>query len=142
MKLLKTIKDGRKTIKIYHENFEYFQPNDHVTGDCSIRAVCGALNISWHTALDKLVEHAHKLTEAPTSRDTVEAVLKDNGFVWHPLTVSAGGTRPKVSNFVNKNKNVCVLSVANHLVCTKGGKYYDCWDSGEKCVFGYWEKSV
>ena len=140
MKLLKTIKDGRKTIKIYHENFEYFQPNDHVTGDCSIRAVCGALNLSWHTALDKLVEKAHKLTEAPTSRESVEALLKDNNFVWHPVTVVAGSKRPKVSEFCNKHDGTFVLSVASHLVCSKGKKYYDCWDCGDKCVYGYWQK--
>ena len=140
MKPIKTIKDGRRTIKVYHDNFEYFQPNDHVAGDCSIRAVCGALNLSWHTALDKLVSHAHKLTEPPTSRESVDALLKENGFVWHPVSVLTGSKRPKVSDFCKKNEGTLVLSVASHLVCSKNGKYNDCWDCGEKCVYGYWEK--
>lgn len=142
MKVLKTIKAGRKTIKIYHKNFEYFQPNGHITGDCSIRAVCGALNISWHTALDKLVEYAHKLSETPTSTECVGALLIENGFKWHPIDVSDGGKRPKVYEFANSHNTACVLRVSSHLVCSVGGNYKDIWDCGEKCLYGYWEKSV
>ena len=140
MKLLKTIKAGRKTVKVYHDNFEYYQPNDHICGDCSIRAVAGALGITWHTALDKLVEKAHKLTDAPTSTECVGALLLDNGFKWHPIDVSGGGKRPKVSEFVKSHDTTCVLRVSSHLVHSRNGHYRDIWDCGEKSLYGYWEK--
>lgn len=140
MKPIKTIKAGRKTVKVYHENFQYFQPNDHVCGDCSIRAVSGALGISWHTALDRLVEKAHKLSDAPTSTECVGALLTENGFKWHPIDVSDGGKRPKVHEFAKGHSSTCVLRVSSHLVCSVGGYYKDIWDCGEKCLYGYWEK--
>lgn len=140
MKPIKTIKVGRKTVKVYHDNFQYFQPNDHVCGDCSIRAVSAALGTTWHTTLDRLVERAHKLSEPPTSTECVGAILAENGFKWHPIEVRNGGKRPTVHEFSKKNGSTCVLSVANHLVCSVGGFYKDIWDCGEKCLYGYWEK--
>lgn len=140
MKPIKTIKVGRKTVKVYHDNFKYYQPNDHVCGDCSIRCVAGALGITWHTALDKLVEKAHLMTEAPGSRETIGAVLEDNGFKWHAIDVRNGGKRPTVSNFMKDREGSYVLSVSSHVVCGKNGKYHDIWDCGEKSMYGYWEK--
>lgn len=140
MKPIKTIKVGRKSVKVYHNNFDYFQPNDHVCGDCSIRAVSGALGITWHNALDKLVEKAHKLTDAPTSTECVGALLIDNGFKWHPIDVSDGGKRPKVHEFSKSRNTTCVLRVSSHLVFCSNGTYKDIWDCGEKCLYGYWEK--
>jgi hypothetical protein len=140
MKPLRIIKVGRKSVKVYHDNFMYFQPNDHVCGDCSIRAVSGALGITWHTALDKLVEKAHLLSEAPTSTECVGALLEENGFKWHPVDVSNGGKRPRVSDFSKGKKGTYVLRVSSHLVCSVNGHYKDIWDCGEKCMYGYWEK--
>lgn len=140
MKPLRTIKVGRKSVNVYHDNFMYFQPNDHVCGDCSIRAVSGALGIGWHSALDKLVEKAHLLSDAPTSTDCVGALLLDNGFKWHAVDVSGGGKRPKVSEFAKGKKGTYVLRVSSHLVCSANGYYKDIWDCGEKCMYGYWEK--
>lgn len=140
MKPLKTIKVGRKTVKVYHDNFEYFQPNDHVCGDCSIRAVSCVLHTSWHETLDKLVVAAHHLTDSPTSTECVGEVLKEYGFVWHAIDVSEGGKRPKVSEFAKKHNEPCVLRVSSHLVGSRDGKYHDIWDCGEKCLYGYWVK--
>lgn len=128
-------------MKVYHENFEYFQPNDHVCGDCSIRAVSAALGITWHTALDKLVEKAHKLSDAPTSTECVGALLIENGFKWHPIDVVGGGRRPKVHEFSKEHEGTCVLRVSNHLVCSSFGRYKDIWDCGEKSLYGYWERN-
>ena len=32
------------------------------------------------------------------------------------------------------------LSVANHVVASVDGNFYDTWDSGDCCLYGYWEK--
>lgn len=140
MKTIKKIKVGRKSVSVYFENFSYYQPNDHVCGDCGIRAVSGALGISWHAALDKLVEKAHLLTEAPGSTDTIGAVLEDNGFKWVAIDVKNGGKRPTVHEFMKDRSGTYVLRVSNHVVCGIDGQYKDIWDCGYKCLYGYWMK--
>lgn len=58
-------KVGKKKIQVWHNNFEYYQPNDHECGDCGIRAVSKALgNISWEEALTELYNTAIKIKEA------------------------------------------------------------------------------
>ena len=46
-KKIKTLTIGRKKIQYWHDNFEYYQPNDHDGGDCAIRAVSKAIDKSW-----------------------------------------------------------------------------------------------
>ena len=33
-----------------HDQFEYFQPNTHIDGDCVIRALCKATGWDWKKA--------------------------------------------------------------------------------------------
>ena len=140
MKPLRTIKDGRKVVKVYHDNFEYYQPNTHVCGDCAIRCVAGALKIDWEEALRLLIEKAFILHEPPTATECIGAVLEDKGFVWKAVDVKTGGSRPKVHEFSKSHKGTYVFRVSNHVVCARNGYYKDIWDCGEKCLYGYWEK--
>lgn len=32
------------------------------------------------------------------------------------------------------------LNVANHCIAVVDGYYYDTWESGSCCLYGYWEK--
>ena len=138
---IRFVKVGKKKIQVWHENFEYFQPNDHVCGDCSIRAVAKALNCSWEESLTKLYNSAMKIKEAPGSRETIGEVLKDNGFKWVATSPKRGEKRPTVANFAKDNyEGTYVFNVSSHVVTAVNGKYYDIWDSGDKSLYGYWVK--
>ena len=137
---MKTIKVGRKTIKYESENFEYFQPNTHSCGDCSIRAVVKATNSNWYTVFDGLTEIARKMQTLPNDRKVVDKYLKDKGFTWVPVNPRSGEKRPTVKQFAKEHKETCVLSVASHLTSCRGGKFYDTWDCGNRSLYGYWIK--
>lgn len=138
---IRFVKVGKKKIQVWFDNFEYYQPNDHITGDCGIRAVSKALDCSWEDALTKLYASAMKIKEAPGSRENIENTLKDYGFKWVPITPKRGEKRPTVASFAKENgEKTYVLSLASHVVCAKNGKYYDIWDSGDKSMYGYWVK--
>ncbi|EDM88186.1 hypothetical protein RUMOBE_01092 [Blautia obeum ATCC 29174] len=32
------------------------------------------------------------------------------------------------------------MNVANHCIAVVDGYYYDTWESGSCCLYGYWEK--
>lgn len=138
---IKFVKVGKKKISVWHDNFEYFQPNDHVCGDCGIRAVAKALNCTWEESLTKLYQEALKIKDAPGSRETISKVLEANGFKWVPICPKRGEKRPIVANFAKENnEKIYVFNVSSHIVTAVNGKYYDIWDSGDKPLYGYWVK--
>ena len=132
------MKVGRRKITYRHDNFAYYQPNDHVTGDCSIRAVSFAFGeMNWLETYDMLCDEGRKLLETPTSTETVGKVLTDHGFRWHGIK----GNKPTVHEFAEQNPTLnCVLRLSHHLTAVRDGKYHDIWDCGDKSVYGYWEQ--
>ena len=138
---IRFVKAGKKKIQVWFDNFEYYQPNDHICGDCGIRAVSKALGLSWEDSLTLLYNTALKIKEAPGSCDCISECLKQFGFEWVPITPKRGGTRSSVSAFTKaNNQGTYILRVSNHVVCAKNGKYYDIWDCGDKSLYGYWVK--
>ena len=134
-------KVGKKKIQVWFENFEYYQPNDHVCGDCGIRAVSKALGCSWEESLTKLFNKAIIIKDSPGARETINETLKEHGFKWVAIRPKKGEKRPTVSSFSKDHVDgTFVLDVANHVVCSMNGKYYDIWDSGHRALYGYWEK--
>lgn len=138
---IRIVRDGKRKIQVWHENFEYYQPNTHVCGDCGIRAVSKALDCSWGESLTKLYENAMKIQDAPGSTENIGDVLIANGFKWTAIKPKRGESRPTVSSFSKEHKvGKYVFSVANHVVSAEDGKYYDIWDSGDRALYGYWVK--
>lgn len=138
---IRFVKVGKKKIQVWYDNFEYYQPNDHICGDCGIRAVAKALDCSWEESLTRLFNHAVKIKEAPESRENITETLKEYGFKWVATSPKRGEKRPTVSSFAKEHPNgTYVLNVSSHVVCAKDGKYYDIWDSGSKSLYGYWAK--
>ena len=137
---MKTMKVGRKTIKYCSDNFEYFQPNVHECGDCTIRAIAKATNSTWYTVFDGLVPIARELQMVLNEREVADKYLKNKGFTWVPIKPERGEKRPTVSEFARDHKGTYVISVAGHLTSCKDGKFYDTWDCGSKSMYGYWVK--
>ena len=134
-------KVGKKKIQVWYDNFEYYQPNDHECGDCGIRAVSKALDLSWKDSLTALYLNALDIKEAPCSCDNITETLKKHGFKWVAIKPKRGEKRPTVSEFAKScTSGTYICRVSGHVVCAKGGKYYDIWDSGGKSLYGYWEK--
>lgn len=138
---IRFIKVGKKKIQVWYDNFEYYQPNDHICGDCGIRAVSKALDCSWEEALTTLYLNALKIKEAPGSCDNITETLKFFDFKWVPITPKRGEKRQTVTEFAKThNTGTYILRVSGHLVCAKDGKYHDIWDCGNKSLYGYWVK--
>ena len=125
--------------------YRYFQPNkldikdDY--GDCAIRSVAKAENISWLEAYDMMYKYSREVQCPMNCKHGFEHILKQLGYTYTGISNKKGTTRPTVFEFCGKHKigtSICV--VANHYVTIQDGHYYDTWDSGYKCMYGYWEK--
>lgn len=131
---------GRRKIRYWHDNFEYYQPNDHVCGDCVIRAMTKAIGKSWKECLTILFEYAISMYEPVGSVENITEALMPYGFLWKPVNTGKGEKRPTVSEFAKQYKGKAILRVAGHVVAVQDGKYFDIWDSGDRSIYGYWTK--
>ena len=125
----------------------YFQPNKKDLkdnyGDCSVRCICKAFDLSWKEAYKKLIPYVleYQCPFMGMTLDIYKEVFKDMGFEYHGISNKKGTKRPTVKDFAkNHPEGTYILSVAHHLVCVKDGKYYDTWDSGWKSLYGYYER--
>lgn len=128
-------------------DYKYYQPNDKdlkdKTGDCQVRALSKALNISWLEAFDLTIPICRRLQTYTifdgNHEKTVEA-MQDLGFVYTGISNKKGTKRPTVKSFAASHKNgTYILKVSHHVVACVNGEYFDTWDSGHKSLYGYYE---
>lgn len=124
--------------------FHYYQPNKKDSkdnhDDCVIRGISRVNNLVWTDALSALVTYSLKLWNMPSSREVYGAYLKDHEFEYHGISNKKGTKRPTVWSFTKDHpQGRYLLNVANHVVAVVDGEYWDTWDSGEKCLYGYYE---
>lgn len=125
--------------------YKYYQPNKKDIkdrqGDCVVRALTKVMNKTWLEVFNELIPYAIEIQCMPNSKTCYESYLKDNGFEYHGISNRKGSKRPTVESFTKEHKSgTFFLNVANHVVYVVDGIYYDTWDSGQRCLYGYYEK--
>ena len=126
-------------------NYTYYQPNKKDLkddyGNCVIRAFTKVLNKEWMQVFEELLPIVREFQCMPDEKTCYEKYLKSNGFAYHGISNKAGSKRPTVDSFAKEHKQGCFfLILANHVVAVVDGIYFDTWDSGDKSLYGYWEK--
>lgn len=128
--------------------FQYYQPNKKDIkdkfGDCTIRALSKALNLTWLEAFDVMTPICREY-QISNIFDTPlclrKELLSKLGFTYFPISNKKGIKRPTVRSFAKDNpKGAYIAIVAKHVVAIVDGKYYDTWDSGECSLYGYFRK--
>lgn len=127
------------------KKYKYYQPNKKDLkdqyGDCVIRALTKVLNKEWHEVFDELVPIARELQCMPNGKPSYEKYLQMNGFKYQGISNKKGTKRPTIKSFTKEHtEGTYFLRVANHVVASIDGIYYDTWDSGEYSLYGYWYK--
>lgn len=126
------------------KRYKYYQPNKKDIkdnyGDCVIRAITKVLEMDWLQVFDEITPISRELQAPHNCKPCYEAYFKQKGFTYHGISNKKGSKRPTVNSFTNEHKQGSyILVVASHLVASVDGFYYDIWDSGECCLYGYWE---
>jgi hypothetical protein len=108
--------------------------------DCVVRAFCKATGREWKTIYMELVEIGLEIGGMPNGDETWKEWIKRNPFIKHSIKIVKGSKRPTVAQFAKEHKKgTFILNVANHLVTVVDGRYYDTWDCGHKCLYGFYE---
>ena len=125
--------------------YKYYQPNKldvkDKYGDCAIRALTKLTGKTWRECFEMLVPICIEVQSVPNSKEVFEVWLKRNGYTYQGISNKKGSKRPTVAKFSRTEKIHALLVVASHYVTCQDGHYYDTWDSGDCCMYGYWYKS-
>jgi hypothetical protein len=131
--------------------FQYYNPNPNAAvdkktglpkrwskGDCTIRAICAATGLKWETVFRYACQIALEECDMPNSDLVLGKVLTNLGFKkysvkeWTIVALMVLGQSGAITT------SPCIYRVRNHVVCGKGGKYFDTWDSGRMKCKTYW----
>ncbi len=111
-------------------------PFKKVANDCSIRALCKALNKPWDYVYFMVCMAGFKKKDMPSTNDIWDDVLEWEGFERTELYEDLD-----VKGFCEVyTRGIYVLCLDGHVVTAEDGYYYDVWDSGEKRVRHYWKR--
>ena len=121
-------------------------PKGRKTGDCSTRALCNVLGISYDEVIDKQAYWAKKKCYGLTCKQTMELVLKEYGYVKIKQPRKANGRKYEVREMdqVLSQKQMeegVFITVANHHTTIKHGVIEDTWNCGNSCVGNYYIKN-
>ena len=120
----------------------YYNPNPKYkhTGDCAVRAIAKAFDVSWDTAKAYIDVYSMDEAEVETSDLVWGKILSLHGFKMKAMYCAE--CRHTLNDFCKQHKKgVYVLKLPEHVVCVVDGDYYDTLPSlGNEVPLYYWER--
>lgn len=127
------------------KTYQYYQPNKKDLkdeyGDCVIRALTKALDMTWVEIFDEMQPLSREMQVPFNCKPCYQPYILSKGFTYCGISNKKGSKRPTVAQFAkNHPQGTYILRLAHHLVAVKNGQYFDTWDCGAKSLYGYWQK--
>lgn len=122
--------------------WEYYNPNPvgRAVGDCAIRAIAKALDISWEQAFLLIVTAAFQMGDMPSSNSVWGAVLRQHGF-YRATIQSDCPDCYTAQDFCRDNPSgIFVLGFGTHVATVIDGILYDSWNSLSEIPQYFWYK--
>lgn len=104
-------------------------PTGRNVGDCSIRAVAKALNISWEDAYAKVVSNGYAMGDMPSSDSVWGSVLRQNGFYREAIPNECPDCYTAKDFCKDNPYGIFVLGFGGHVATVVDGDLYDSWNS-------------
>ncbi len=122
--------------------YVYFNPNPvgRMVGDCSIRAIAKALDISWEDAYAKVAANGFRMGDMPSSNSVWGSVLRQNGFYRKSLPDLCPDCYTAEDFCKDNPTGVYVLGFGGHVATIVDGVLYDSWDSSKEIPQYFWSK--
>lgn len=122
-------------------------PKNRKTGDCSTRALCTVLGISWKDALKLQFECSVKTGYDPSSKQVMDRIMSEHGWVKMKQPRKADNKKYQVGEIdkittLTERKNGILVLMANHWTAIKGDDLLDIWDCRYKSIGNYWVQPI
>lgn len=121
--------------KVYNPN-----PRKKRVGDCTIRAICKALNQEWETVYAALTAYGFMDADMPSANNVWGKYLKKNGFTRYLVDDKGKDVYTVIDFCMDHPSGTYILALNSHVVCVVDGDYYDSWDSGYEEPIYYWKR--
>ena len=109
-------------------------------GDCAVRAIAKALDISWEEAYAKLSMAGYLMGDMPNADWVWGSVLRQNGFI-REIVPNTCPDCYTVAEFCHDNpRGVYVVKSENHVATVVDGNLFDSWNSERKVPIYYWTR--
>lgn len=122
--------------------YKYFNPNPvgRSVGDCTVRALAKALDISWEEAYTKLATNGFKMGDMPSSDSVLGSILRQNGFYREGLPNLCPDCYTAEDFCYDNPIGVYVLGFGGHVATVVDGCLYDSWDSLQEIPQYFWSR--
>ena len=107
-------------------------------GDCTVRALSVALDVSWEEAFDLLADSAYKMCDMPSSNSVLGAVLRQHGFYRTAISSDCDDCYTAADYAMEHPYGVYVLGFGTHVATIVDGIIYDAWDSSQEIPQYVW----
>lgn len=120
--------------------FKYFNPNPvgRTVGDCAVRAIAAALDISWEDAFALIATAAYRMADMPSSNSVWGAVLRQHGFYRESLPNDCPDCYTFEDFAADHPQGIYVLGTGSHTATIRDGVLLDSWDSRREIPQYYW----
>lgn len=113
-------------------------PTGRFVGDCAVRAVAKALDISWEEAYDLITDAGYIMGDMPSSDSVWGAVLRQHGFYRQAIPNQCPDCYT-VEEFARDNPDgTFVLGFGGHVATVVDGDLYDSWNSSREIPIYAW----
>ncbi len=122
--------------------FVKYNPNPagRRVGDCAVRAISKALNVSWESAYLMIIGAGYLMADMPSSDSVWGAVLRKNGFYREAIDNTCPDCYTAEDFCMDHPYGIYVLGFGGHVATAKDGLLYDSWDSSQEIPQFYWYK--
>lgn len=120
--------------------YEFFNPNPagRLVGDCAVRAIAKALDISWEDAYAKLATNGYRMADMPSSDSVWGATLRMHGFYRKGVPDRCPDCYTAEDFCREHPTGTFVLGFGGHVATVVSGCLYDSWDSSHEIPQFYW----
>ena len=119
-------------------------PVGNIAGDCVIRAISKATDVSWEEVYAKIALQGFLMSDMPSANRVWMTYLKNAGFRKYIIPDTCPDCYTVRDFCMDNPDGTFVLWVDGqqngHVVCVIDGNYYDTWDSGNEFPVFFWRK--
>ena len=121
-------------------------PKNKCTGDCVIRAISTAMNLTWEEVSENLFKYMMKYKQMMSDPKCYTKYLEDNGWIKCSQPKKVNNTKYTGEEFCDRiasSKYVYICHIgSHHLTVIKDNKVMDTWNCSRDKVGVYWKKAV